>query len=80
MASPVVDRVHSVIRDVFKNPSLALTDATRAGDVKGWDSLGHINLVLALEKEFGVKLRPAQMARLKNVGELVAHMSEKASG
>jgi acyl carrier protein len=43
---------------------------TSAKDVEGWDSLSHINLVVALEKEFGLKFTLAELKPLKNVGEM----------
>lgn len=47
-----------------------ITDTTTAGEIPGWDSLSHINVVLAVEKQFGVRFKGAEVLRLKNIGDL----------
>jgi acyl carrier protein len=58
-----------VMRDIFDDPALAISPATSATDVEGWDSLSHISLVVAMEKEFGVRFDLRELRSLKNVGE-----------
>jgi acyl carrier protein len=60
----------AVIRRLFKHPDLVLRREMRAFDIKGWDSLSHINLMIALEKTFGIKFKPREVVNLQNVGEL----------
>lgn len=59
-----------VFRSVFEDPGLTVGPNTVAADVEGWDSLGHINLIVALERRFAVKFRLAELHALKNVGDL----------
>jgi acyl carrier protein len=59
-----------VFREVFDDDALELTDTTSAEDIDAWDSLMHITLVLAVEREFSVRLSAAEAGLLKNVGEL----------
>jgi acyl carrier protein len=70
-----------VLREVFGDDTIAWTDTMTAGDVPGWDSLGHLNLIIALEKRFGIKFATAEIARLKeegqNAGTLVALLARK---
>jgi acyl carrier protein len=47
-----------------------LQDETTAPQVPGWDSLNHINIILAVEKFFNVKFKSYEVLRLKNVGDL----------
>lgn len=47
-----------------------IMDETIAPEVPGWDSLTHINIILAVEKHFNVKFKSYELIRLKNVGEL----------
>jgi len=63
--------LQDVFRATFADPTLVISDGTTAADVAGWDSLTHIRLVVAVEKHFKVKFRNAEVARLKNVGDLV---------
>jgi len=70
------DRVQEVFREVFEDPSLILNDLMTAEDVVGWDSLAHINLVIAIEKRLGVKFATAEISRLKEDGSNVGTMLE----
>lgn len=56
-----------------------LKDETIAPDVPGWDSLNHINVILAVEKYFGVKFKSYEVLRLKNVGDLQKLVDSKKS-
>ncbi|MBA4406047.1 acyl carrier protein [bacterium] len=47
-----------------------LQDETMAPEVPGWDSLNHVNIILAVEKSFNVKFKSYEVLRLKNVGDL----------
>lgn len=58
-----------VFQDVFGDDTIVLTDAMTAADVPGWDSLGHLNLIIALEKRFGIKFATAEISRLKEEGQ-----------
>jgi len=62
--------LNDVFQQVFDDDELAVGRETTAADVEGWDSLTHVTLILAVEKRFGVKLKSAQVATLKSVGEL----------
>jgi acyl carrier protein len=72
-----MERIQQVFRRTLDRPDLCLLPEHSARDVPGWDSLAHVNLVLALEKEFGVRLRAALLARLRNVEEMALHIEEK---
>lgn len=72
-------RAENVFRKVLKQPALVLRDEMTAFDVKGWDSMAHINLVIGLEKEFGVKLKAGEVVKLKNVGQILALIRDKAA-
>lgn len=54
-----------------------LTDATLAFEVPGWDSLNHINVLLAIEKHFNVQFKNVELLRLKNVGDLQRLLDSK---
>jgi acyl carrier protein len=73
-----MDKLQQVFRDVFDAPDLTLRRDMAAGDVEGWDSLTHINLLVAVEKEFGVKFSLGEVRALKNVGDLEDLLERKA--
>ena len=70
------ERIQEVFRDVFEDPGLVLTDEMTAENVVGWDSLVHINLVIAIEKRLGVKFATAEISHLKEDGSNVGTMLE----
>ena len=67
----VYERLHAVFRDVLDDESIELNDETVADDVDGWDSFEHINLICAVEDEFGFKIPMNKVVSMKNVGEMV---------
>ena len=67
----VYERLNKVIRDVLDDDSLELQDSTTADDVDGWDSFEHINLIVAIEDEFDMKIPMGKTITMKNVGEMV---------
>ncbi len=70
-------KLENVFRDVFDDDTLSLTDATTAADVEEWDSLMHISLVVAIEKEFSFRLNAAEVGKLENVGGMLTLIEEK---
>jgi acyl carrier protein len=70
-------QVEAVFHDVLDNSSIRLTAATTASDVEDWDSLNHIQLVVAVEKAFGVKFTSAEIQGWNNVGDMLACIRAK---
>ena len=67
----VYETLNEVFRDVFDDESIVVNDATTSDDIEDWDSLEHINLIAAVEQEFGMKFNMGQVVTMKNVGEMV---------
>lgn len=67
----VFQKLNSVFQDVFDDDSIKVSPDTTADDIEDWDSLEHINLMVAVEKAFGMKFSMAEVTGLKNVGEMV---------
>ena len=67
----VYERLHNVFEDVFDDDSIQLNDKTTADDIEGWDSLENINLIVAVEDEFSIKIPMGKVVTMKNVGEMV---------
>ena len=73
----ILARVQEVFRDELEVDDLALTDETTADDVEEWDSLSHVQLVVALEKAFGIKFTSREILSWDNVGDLVDCIEKK---
>ena len=67
----VYEKLNEVFRDVFDDDSITVNDATTSNDIEEWDSLEHINLIAAVEQEFGMRFSMGQVVSMKNVGEMV---------
>ncbi len=65
------EKLNSVFRDIFDDEDITVNDATTADDIEDWDSLEHINLVVAVEKCFGIKFTMGEVMGMKNVGEMM---------
>jgi acyl carrier protein len=64
-------RLQTIFRDVFDDDAIVITRATHAGEIPDWDSLAQINLVVAIEKEFGITMSLQDLATLTNVGDMI---------
>ena len=74
----VLDALTNVFRDVFDDNSIVINDQTTANDIEDWDSLEHINLIEAVEKEFNMRFQMREVSGMKNVGEMVDIISARA--
>ena len=73
----IVKELTTIFRDVLDNDSIALTTTTTANDIDEWDSLSHIQLIVAMEKHFKIKFTSAEIREWKNIGELANSISAK---
>jgi len=69
--------LETVFRDVFDDDTLALRPETTASDVENWDSLTHIDLIVALERRFKIKFTTAEVAKLRDVKDLESLIRKK---
>jgi acyl carrier protein len=69
--------IRDIMADVLDIDADDIEPATTAADVEEWDSLSHIRLMVAIERRFGIAFENAEIAGLKNVGELVALIEAK---
>ena len=71
------DGVQDIFRDIFDEEDMVIEDKTRSDDVEEWDSLNHINLVSAIEKEFEIRFALEELMALKDVGSMIDLMVKK---
>lgn len=80
MGDDIYRRLTTVFINVFDDDDLVIAASTTANDINDWDSLRHIRLIVAIEKEFGIKFLTDEVNEFKNVGELVAMIQSKMTG
>ena len=67
----IFEKLNEIFTDVLDLDECNLTDETSADDIEEWDSLAQIQLVVSIEKTFGIKFTSSEMMAWKNVGEIV---------
>ena len=79
MNPAIMAELEPIFSDILDLPNLKLRPDSNASNVEGWDSLAHVNLVVAIEKKFKIKFALGELQDLKNVGEMV-ELIEKKTG
>jgi len=72
-----LDVATEIFRDVFDDESITISESTTAKDIEDWDSLEHINLVLALEDRFNLKFTMDEVVGMENVGDMINIVMER---
>ncbi len=73
----IIAELQPIFADILDLPDLHLTAATTAPEVEGWDSLAHINIVVAIEKHYKLKFALGELQDLKNVGDMATLIIRK---
>lgn len=77
MTASTLDRVTQVAADVFNVPADGLTPQSSPQTVESWDSLTNLNLLLALEQEFGCQIAPEDLERMTTIESVTRVVEEK---
>jgi acyl carrier protein len=75
----ILNKLNEIFVEVLDNDEIKLTPETTATDVEDWDSLNHIQLVVAIEKQFKVRFNSGEVQSWKNVGEMIDSVQRKIS-
>jgi len=73
----ILAKVAETIASVLDQPNLVVTMRTTAEDIEGWDSFNHVNIVVAIESQFGINFNAAEVEELRAVGEFVNLIEKK---
>ncbi|GHT55137.1 acyl carrier protein [Spirochaetia bacterium] len=73
----IAAQVQDIFRDHLEDDSIVLADETTANDVEGWDSLMHLQLIVAIENHFKIKFTSKEILQWKNVGEMVSSITRR---
>ena len=72
-----LEELTPVFRQVFDDNSIVITRNTTADDIDDWDSLTHMNLVIAMELRFKIQFALGELQSLKNVGDMLDLINRK---
>jgi acyl carrier protein len=75
--SEILQKVNEIFIDTLDNEDIVLTDETTANNIEEWDSLNHIQLVVAVEKSFKIRFTSHEIQSWKNVGEMLDNIALK---
>jgi acyl carrier protein len=70
-------QVQAIASDIFDVPVGKITGDSSPGTIETWDSMQHLNLVLAIEEKFGLQLSPEEIEEMKSVGAVAALVEKK---
>lgn len=73
----ISEQLTKVFREVFGDDTITLEPQTTADDIDGWDSMSHINLIIAIEIAFGIEFTQAVIRSFNNVGDMQACINRK---
>jgi acyl carrier protein len=66
----ISERLKNIIQKELNLESFDFQDNTTASQVPGWDSFNHINIILAVEKDYNLHFKGLEILKVKNLGEL----------
>ena len=73
----ILAEVQEIFRDVLDNEDIEINFDTVADDIEEWDSLSHIQLIVAIEKHFKIKFNSRELMEWKTVGDMIECISAK---
>ena len=76
-SNEILSECNKIFIDQLDNDAIVLKRETTASDVEEWDSLTHIQLVVAVEKHFKIRFTTAEIQGFKNVGEMCDTIEKK---
>jgi len=75
----ILEQLNDIFKDTLDNDDVVIKEETKAADVDDWDSLNHIQLVVAIEKHFKIRFTSMEIQSWSNVGEMMNCIQQKTA-
>lgn len=72
-----ITKLNGIFCQVFDDDAIEIARDTTADDIDGWDSLSHMNLIVAVEMGFNIRFNAKDVRALKDVGDLIDIIDKK---
>jgi acyl carrier protein len=79
MSTTLLDRVRSIAADVLEVPVVRISAGSSPETIDTWDSVRHLNLVLALEQEFNLQFEPEEIDQMKDIHHILEILGNKVT-
>ena len=73
----ILSEIENIFRDILDENDISISEDTTANDVEGWDSLTHIQIIVAIERFFKIKFSSKEILSWKNIGEMIDSITLK---
>ena len=77
MTELITKKLQKILIGFFKNKKLKIKNNTKIKDIKGWDSLNHVKIIVLLEKKFKMKFSGDQIYKIKNINDILKNIIKK---
>jgi acyl carrier protein len=77
MSSQLLEKVRTITADILEVSPGQLTPQSSSENIETWDSVHHLNLILAFEQEFGIQLEPEEIDQMNNVERITSILARK---
>jgi acyl carrier protein len=77
MSDKIINTLNKIFRGYFNNDKISLNNKTSSKNIKAWDSLAQISLIILIEKKFKIKFTVKEVESLSNVGEMINLINKK---
>jgi len=73
----ILNDLNEIFKEVLDDDDIQLNNTTTANDIEDWDSLAHIQLIVAIEKKFGIRFNSMEVAGFKKIGDIISTIQTK---
>jgi acyl carrier protein len=79
MNTELLLRLQTIFREVFQIPGLIISSSTSPSDIPAWNSLNHVRVIAAVEKDFNFRFSLEELMEISHVGDIIRILSEKVN-